>query len=128
MSHQSKKNIVRDLSNRVGRLSVTELNAYRMLSNELPVIELGTLVIPKSVHSQIPYRCLWFAVEMHQRGYWGAVPDVDFRRNERAMTQGGTTVSFWTFQEMRAFWLRTIVKQGDPTTTAFLDCFTSNGE
>lgn len=122
MSQEPRPSVIRELSHRIGKLAINELEAYHMLTDEQPAIELGTLVIPKSVHNQVPHRCLWFAIKMHERGYWGRVSDVDFQRNDEARQQGGALVSFWTFQDVRAFWLRTTTEHDGIATTAFLDC------
>ena len=110
----------RALSHRVGSLGPDELEAYMVITETGPVLELGDVVISADVWSRVPRYYLWFAIDVHQCGYWGRVSDVDYENNERALTSGGSVVSRWTFAKVPAFWVTTDTSSPQNKTSVFI--------
>ena len=110
----------RALSHRLGSLEAADLEAYTVLTEAGPVLQLGAVEFDEQVWSCIPRTFLWFAVDLHQCGFWGRISDVDIANNERALREGGSVVSRWMFVGATGFWVATDTSQSKSRTTVFV--------
>lgn len=110
----------RTLSHRVGRLDERDLQAYEIITEGGPVLQLGEMRFAPEVWREIPRYYLWFAIDMHECGYWGPVCDVDYANNERALSKGGSVVSRWEFPDLPAFWIATDTSSPGNKTNVFV--------
>jgi hypothetical protein len=110
----------RALSHRIGCLEERDLQAYEVLVEEGPVLQLGDVQIADCIWNRIPRSCIMFAIDMHECGYWGRVPEVDRMNNERALVVGGSVVSRWMFAEQPEFWITTDTSNDRIQTSVFV--------
>lgn len=110
----------RELSHRVGCLEERELQAYEVLTQEGPVLQLGDVRIADCVWNRIPRRCVMFAIDLHECGYWGRAPEIDRMHNERALVVGGSVVSRWSFVGQPEFWVTTDTSNSKTQTSVFV--------
>ncbi len=110
----------RAMSHRVGSLEAADLEAYTVLTEKGPELQLGAVEFAEQVWNCVPRTFLWFAVDLHECGYWGRISDVDFASNERALGKGGSVVSRWTFVDTPEFWITTDTSQSKNRTTVFV--------
>jgi hypothetical protein len=108
------------LSQRVGGLEEREIQAYGILTEEGPVMQLGDLKIADHVWNRVPRYCLMFAIDLHECGYWGRAPEIDRINNDRALLVGGSIVSRWSFAEQTEFWIVTDTSQSKTETSVFV--------
>jgi hypothetical protein len=120
MEKETLADAERGLSHRIGCLEERELQAYQVLTEEGPVLQLGDVQIADSVWNRIPRSCVMFAIDLHECGYWGRAPEIDRLNNERALLSGGSVVSRWTFARQPEFWVTTDTSNDRIRTSVFV--------
>ena len=120
MERKLSANTIRALSHRVGCLEKRDLDAYTVLTYDGPILRLGDLAIDDGVWNYVPRNYVCFAIEMHECGYWGPIKDVDYVNNQRALDNGGSVVSRWTFPGQPEFWVTTDSSNSRFRTHAFV--------
>ena len=120
MEKPTSASATRALSHRVGCLEEREFPAYTVLTEVGPSVQLGDVEFSEEVWNHVSRHCLWFAIDMHQCGYWGPITDVDYARNEQSPETGGSVVSRWTFVNVDPFWITTDTSGPRNRTTVFM--------
>ncbi len=110
----------RELSHRVGHLEERDLQAYSVLTETGPVLQIGEIEFTEEVWNRVPRHCLWFAIELHQCGYWGPIEDVDYESNDQSLDNGGSIVSRWAFVNVPSFWITTDSSGQRSRTSVFI--------
>lgn len=120
MEKQLSANTTRVLSHRVGCLEQHDLDAYTVLTYDGPILRLGDVAIDDGVWNHVPRNYIWFAIDMHECGYWGSLKEVDYVNNQRALDNGGSVVSRWTFPGQPEFWVTTDTSNSEIRTHVFV--------
>ena len=110
----------RAFSHEIGCLEERDIPAYEFLIEDGPVLRLGDVQIADRVWNRIPRNYLTFAIDMHECGYWGRVPEIDHMHNEKALAGGGSVVSRWTFKGQPEFWITTDTSNDRIRTSVFV--------
>ena len=120
MEKQTLTDANRELSYRISCLEERDLQAYQFLIAAGPELQLGDVQIADRIWNRIPRNYIMFAIDLHECGHWGRVPEIDRVNNERALTEGGSVVSRWTFQRQPEFWIATDTSNGRNRTSVFV--------
>lgn len=112
-----KSAIVECQTRRVVNLEELELEAWSVLTESGPVLDVGTVVLTPSAWQLIPGLTLLMAVDLHSCGEFGVVPEELWERNERAIETGGPVVSYWETNKSPWFVVKTEPTSSGITTT-----------
>jgi hypothetical protein len=72
-----------------------DLDAWSVLTESGPVLDIGTVVLTPSAWQLIPKLAVWMAIDLHECGNFGRVCPETWARNEEAVLYGRSVCSLW---------------------------------
>ena len=117
MEAQRSAREMRATSRQLANLEPQTLDAWTVLCESGPVLELGTILLTQDTWLLVPRNIVWLAIDCHECGHFGSVCDEMWERNERALSLCGSIVSFWEPSQDPDFWVVTDRCNSGITTT-----------
>ena len=81
------------------------------------VFRLGRIVATPNARESLTQEDILTAIQRHQAGDWGNLPDDNRAANDRALAQGGRIVSAYNAMNGTRFWL---ITEADRSITTIL--------
>ncbi len=117
MEAQLSAREMRATSRQLANLEPQALDAWAVLCESGPVLELGTILLTQDTWLLVPRNIAWLALDLHECGEFGAICEEMWERNERALSSRGSIVSFWEPSQAPEFWVVTDRCKSGITTT-----------
>ena len=112
--------VTRAKSRAIANLEPAALDAWTVLCESGPVLELGEIRITPDIWQLVPRNIVWMAVDLHEVGYFGDVCDETWARNEQSLNTSGSILSAWKPSSAPGFCVLTERLPHGPNTEVFI--------